>query len=44
MKVIVVRPLTMEAILGLDFLVKKEAEINVKEKQLDSDMVTGGAV
>ena len=34
MKVIVVNPLNMEAILGLDFLVKMEAEIDVKEKQI----------
>ena len=33
-KVIVVSPLTMEAILGLDFLVKMKAEIDIKEKQI----------
>ena len=42
MNVIVVSHLTIEAILGLDFLVKMKAEINVKKK-IGSGMVTGGA-
>ena len=34
LKVIVVRYLTTEAVHGLDFLIKMEAEINVREKQI----------